>query len=62
MISFKDKQVKDILTCLRYLQNIESSKVLGALIEEVSEIYNDQKMMTDKETDDMVKWALENVK
>lgn len=62
MISFKDKQVKKIIDLLRYLSQKEKNKSLEIFITEIEQIYEEMRYMTSKETDEMVGWAVKNVK
>lgn len=61
MISFKDKQVEKIIKLLECLNQKENLAELDDFISDVKNKYREQKMMTPRETGEMVHWALEKL-
>lgn len=61
MISFKDNTVRKMILLLKRLDTQEPSGVLANFIRMIEERYEEERMMFKEETDQMVKWAEENV-
>ncbi len=60
MIYLSDKQVKGIINLLEHLEGIKHNERLCVFIEEIREKYEEGRTMSYQETDEMVKWGLEN--